>query len=85
MDTIVLLGKSMGITDLLRDYTGPSPNGEEYVKSDLVWNTTCMIQNPQWVSNIHWISAALEYEASDLSGGPEKSPYIIYWEFFDTK
>ena len=37
-----------------------SPNGEEDVNIDLVRDVTWLIQNPQWVSNLHWISAANE-------------------------
>ena len=85
MDYLVSYVKGMGITELLRYLTGLSPNGEENTNINLVRDTTWLIQNPQWGSNLHWISAAPEYEVSDVSGGPEKAPYIIYWDFFDTK
>ena len=31
-----------------------------YVKIELIHVTTWVIQNPQWRSNLHWISAANE-------------------------
>ena len=41
-------------------WTVPSSNGEEDIEIDLVRDTMWLIQNPQWESNLHWISAANE-------------------------
>ena len=48
----------MGITNQLQYLTIPSPNSEEEVEIDLVRDTTWLIQNPQWGSKLHWVSAA---------------------------
>ena len=50
----------MFITNLIQYLTGLSPNGEEDVKFDLVCDTTWLIYNPQWGSNLRWISAVNE-------------------------
>ena len=46
----------MGIIDLIQNLTGLSTNSEEDVDIDLFGDTMCLIQNPQWGSNLHWIS-----------------------------
>ena len=48
----------MGITTLLQDLTGPSPNSGEDIEIDLGHNITWLIQDPPWGSNVHWIYAA---------------------------
>ena len=50
----------MFITNLIQYLTGLSPNGDEDVKFDLVCDTTWLIYNPQWGSNLRWISAVNE-------------------------
>ena len=60
MESLISYEEGMGITDLLQYLTRPSPIGEEDIEIDLVRDTTWLIQNPQWVSNIQWISAANE-------------------------
>ena len=58
MESLIFYNEGMGITNLLQELTIPSPNGEENIDMDLVRNTTLLIQNPRWGSNLHWISAA---------------------------
>ena len=53
----------MGITNLLRYLTRTSPNGEDDVSIELVYDSTWLIQNPLWGSNLHWIFAASEEES----------------------
>ena len=60
MEYLVLYSKGMVITDLLLYWTGPSPNGDKDVEINLVCNTTWLIHNPQWGSNLHWISDVKE-------------------------
>ena len=60
MYSLVSYGKDVGIADLLQYLTGPSPNSEEDVKINLVCDTTWLIKNFQWGSNLHWISAVNE-------------------------
>ena len=56
MEYLVLYGKDMGIPDLLRYLIKSTPHGEEDANIKLVQNTTWLIQNPQWISNLHLIS-----------------------------
>ena len=60
MEYLISYIKIMVIITLLRELFDPSPNGKEEVYTDLVSDTTWMIQNPQWGSNFYWISAANE-------------------------
>ena len=46
MNSLVLYGKDMGITNLIWYLTYLSPNGEEDIDINLVHDTTWMIQNP---------------------------------------
>ena len=60
IDSLVSYSEVRGITNLLRYLTILSLNSEEDVKIDFVCDNTWLIQNPQWGSNLHWISAANE-------------------------
>ena len=60
IDSLVSYSEVRGITNLLRYLTILSLNSEEDVNIDLFCDNTWLIQNPQWGSNLHWISAANE-------------------------
>ena len=60
MESLLLNGEGVVITDLIQYLTRPSPNVEEYINIYFFLNTTWLIQNPQWGSNLHWISDVKE-------------------------